>query len=104
LLLFVVSILPLLLIRDPAMLMFFAFFYGGSSVIGPLVSSFTGTIAPESKRGLWMSIPLTLSLVAAFVAPFVGGFLYTLSPFYVFAVALVAVPFLVLFAFKRLKE
>jgi hypothetical protein len=45
-----------------------------------------------------------LSLVAAFVAPFVGGFLYTLSPFYVFAVAVVAVPFLVLFAFKRLKE
>jgi MFS family permease len=104
LLLFVVSILPLLLIRDPTMLMFLAFFYGGSSVIGPLVSSFTGTIAPEAKRGLWMSIPLTLSLVAAFVAPFVGGFLYTLSPFYVFAVAVVAVPFLVLFAFKRLKE
>lgn len=98
------SMTPLVLIRDPTALMFVAFIYGGAAVTGSLVSSFVGTIAPENKRGLWVSIPQTLSLVAAFAAPYLGGYLYTQSPYYAFIVSIIAVPFLVLFALTRLEK
>jgi MFS family permease len=104
LLFYAASMVPLLLIREPAILMFVAFFYGGSVVIGSLVSSFVGIIAPESKRGLWLSVPQTLSLLAAFAAPYLAGFLYALSPSYVFVVSIIPMPFLVLFALTKLKQ
>jgi MFS family permease len=104
LLFYAASMVPLLLIRETAILMFVAFFYGGSVVIGSLVSSFVGTIAPESKRGVWLSVPQTLSLVAAFAAPYLAGFLYALSPSYVFVVSIIPMPFLMLFALTALKQ
>lgn len=104
LLLFIVSMVPLLLVRDPMVLMLLAFVYGGSAVIGSLVSSLVGTIAPEAKRGLWLSIPQSLSLFAAFAAPYLGGFLYTYSPYYAFIVSIVAAPFLLMFSMLALKD
>jgi len=104
LLLFAVSMLPFLLIRDPTLLMLLAFVYGGSAVTGSLVSSYVGSIAPEARRGLWLSIPQSLSLVAAFIAPYIGGFLYTYSPYSAFIVAISAAPFLLLFALLALKD
>jgi hypothetical protein len=98
------SMLPLILISEPTALMFIAFFYGGSVVIGSIVSSYIGTIAPVSKRGLWVSVPQTLSLLASFAAPYVGGYLYTQSPLYAFIFSIIPMPFLVLLVLTRLKE
>jgi len=104
LLFFIGSMVPMLLVRDPAILMLLAFVYGGSAVTGSLVSSFVGTIAPETRRGLWLSIPQSLSLLAAFAAPYLGGFLYTYSPYYAFIASIVAAPFLLMFSMLVLKD
>jgi MFS family permease len=104
LLLFIVSMVPMILVRDPTVLVLLAFVYGGSAVTGSLVSSFVGTIAPEAKRGLWISIPQSLSMLAAFAAPYLGGFLYTYSPYYAFIVSIVATPFLLMFSIFKLKD
>ena len=104
LILFIISMVPILMIRDPTVLMPLAFVYGGSAVTGSLVSSFVGTIAPEAKRGLWLSVPQSLSLFAAFAAPYLGGFLYTYSPYYAFIVSLTAAPFLLVFSMLALKD
>jgi MFS family permease len=104
LLLFIVSMVPILIVHDTTILMFLAFVYGGSAVIGSLVSSLVGTIAPEARRGLWLSIPQSLSLLAAFAAPYLGGFLYSYSPYYAFIVSIVATPFLLIFSLFALKD
>jgi len=104
LMLFATSVGSMLVVRDPASLLVLAFLYGGSGVTGSLVVSYAGSIAPESKRALWISIPQSLSLFAAFAAPYVGGYLYTLSPYYVFLVSVAAAPFLALLALLALKE
>jgi len=104
LLFYMMSMLPLILISEPTALMFIAFFYGGSVVIGSIVSSYIGTIAPVSKRGLWVSVPQTLSLLASFAAPYLGGYLYTQSPLYAFIFSIIPMPFLVLLVLTRLKE
>jgi len=104
LLLFIVSMVPILFVRDLTVLMLLAFVYGGSAVTGSLVSSFVGTIAPEARRGLWLSVPQSLSLLAAFAAPYLGGFLYTYSPYYAFIVSIIAAPFLLIFSVLALKD
>jgi predicted MFS family arabinose efflux permease len=104
LLLYTVSIVPLLLVRETFSLLSIAFILGGSAVSGSLVSSFVGTIAPQAKQGLWVSIPQTFSFVASFVAPYIGGYLYSLSPYYAFVVSVSGIPFLALFALIRLRD
>jgi MFS family permease len=104
LMLYIGSMVPLLLIKDTTMLMFIAFVLGGSAVSGSLISSFVGTVAPKAKRGFWISIPQTFSLVASFVAPYLGGYLYTLSPSYAFIVSVSGVPFLAVYALLRLRD
>jgi MFS family permease len=104
LLLFLVSMIPMLLVRDSTVLMLLAFAYGGSAVTGFLVSSFVGTIAPEARRGLWLSIPQSFSLLAAFAAPYLGGVLYSCSPYYTFIVSIAATPFLLIFSVFLLKD
>jgi MFS family permease len=101
---YIVSVVPLLLVRETATLMSVAFLLGGSAVSGALVSSFVGAIAPQNKQALWVSIPQTLSLLAAFAAPYLGGYLYTLSPYYAFVVSVSGIPFLALFALRWLRE
>jgi MFS family permease len=102
--LYVISLVPLLIVREAFSLFSIAFVLGGSAVSGSLVSSFVGTIAPRAKQGLWVSIPQTFSLVASFVAPYVGGYLYSLSPYYAFVVSVSGIPFLALFALTRLRD
>ena len=104
LLFYALSMVPLFLTGEPAVLMPAAFFYGSSIVVGSLVSSFVGTIAPENKRGLWVSVPQTMSLIAAFAAPYLGGILYTWSPLGTFAFSILPMPLLAFFAVMGLKE
>jgi MFS family permease len=100
----VVSLVPFLFTKATAFLMPAAFFHSGAMIVESLVSSYVGTVAPENKRGLWVSVPQTLSLCAAFVAPYLSAFLYTQSPHYSFAVSIISMPFLMLFALTLLKE
>ena len=104
LILYAISMIPILYVKEPATLMFTAFIYGGAVVTGSLISSYVGTVAPENKRGLWVSIPQTLSLTASFIAPYLGGYLYTQAPEYAFVASIVPMPFLVLFVLTKLKE
>jgi len=95
-----------------AWLMPIAFLFGGSSVAGSIESSMVGTIAPSSKRGFWVSIPRVgvlsirqaIGMVAAFVAPYVGGYLYILSPPSAFLVSVGGIPLVALLAFTKLKD
>jgi len=103
-LLYVVAVIPLLLVREVVWLMPVAFLFGGSGVAGSIVSSMVGTSAPRSRRGLWVSIPQTLGMVAAFVASYVGGYLYTLSPPYAFLASVSGIPLIALLAFTKLKD
>lgn len=104
LLLYIASIVPLLVVRETFSLMSIAFILGGSAVLNSLVSSFVGTIAPQNKQGLWVSIPQTLSLLATFAAPYLGGYLYSSSPYYPFIVSVSGIPFLALLALTKLRD
>jgi MFS family permease len=104
LLLYVISMVPILFATETSTLMFLAFSLGGSAILGQIVFSFVGTVAPKAKRGLWVSIPQTCSGIAAFIAPYLGGYLYTFSPSYAFLVSVSAVPFLAIYAFVKLKD
>ena len=104
LLFYIASVVPMLLTQNIAILMFLAFIMGGSLVAGSLVSSYVGTIAPENKQGLWVSIPQTSSLLAAFAASYLGGYLYTQSAHNAFIVSASAIPFLVLLVLVMLRE
>ncbi len=104
LLLYAVSIIPMMLTNNIAFLMITAFFLGGSASSNALTNSYAGAIAPKSKRGLWLSIPQTAILIASFLAPYLGAFLYTYSPIYAFTVSIIAMPFLVVYAMAKLKD
>ncbi len=103
-LLYIVAVIPLLLVRQMAGLMPIAFLFGGSSVAGSIVSSIVGTSAPHSRRGLWVSVPQTTGLLAAFLAPYVGGYLYTLSPAFAFLASVSGIPLIAVLAFTKLKD
>jgi hypothetical protein len=45
-----------------------------------------------------------MGMVAAFVAPYVGGYLYTLSPPSAFLVSVSGIPPIALLAFTKLKD
>jgi MFS family permease len=102
--LFIFSMVSMLMTRDTTALMILAFGYGGSAVIGSMVSSIVGTIAPKARRGLWLSIPQNLSLLAAFAAPYLGGYLYTYSPVLTFIVSIAAVSLLLVFSAMALRD
>jgi MFS family permease len=100
LMLYISSVAMLLLIREPVSLMFAAFLFGGSTVIPPLINSIVGKTAPQSKQGLWISIPQTLSWLGSFTAPYLGGYLYTQSPIYAFIAPIAVLPFLIFVLFQ----
>ncbi len=103
LMLFLGSTLPLLIFRESFSLMVVAFLLGGSTAIPPLINAVVGKIAPKNERALWISIPQTLGWLAAFAAPYLGGYFYTQSPYYTFIVSISAVPLLVIWALFKLK-
>lgn len=104
LIMYFLSMIPLMLIQEPITLMFVGFLYGGVVQAGSLVSSYVGTVAPAEKRGLWVSIPQTLSLVAAFGAPYLSGYIFTQSPYMLFTISILPMPLLAMLAFTILKE
>lgn len=93
----------LLLILSPMLpiLLFASFLLGGSSTFGSLISSIVGSVAPGASMARWMSLPQTASMLAATVAPYLGGPLYVVSPFQPFLVGVLLFPVLALLAVSK---
>ncbi|MEM3641371.1 MAG: hypothetical protein QXH37_05580, partial [Candidatus Bathyarchaeia archaeon] len=70
----------------------------------PLMSAFVAPLAPESIRARWISIPQTSSMFISFIAPYIGGVLYDVSPYYPFLAAIGGTFFLALLACGRVLE
>lgn len=98
------SLILLMLFGNFQILIITFFITGGSYVTWSLMGAIIGPLAPESIRARWVSIPQTLSMFSSFIAPYIGGILYDVSPHYPFLVAIVATLFLALLASTKLFE
>jgi len=98
------SLVPLLLFANFYILIAAFFIAGGSYITWSLMSAIVGPLAPESCRARWVSIPQTVSMFSSIVAPYVGGFLYDVSPYYPFMVGIVATLVFALLASTRLLD
>jgi MFS family permease len=81
---------------------------GASYLAWPLMSAIIGPLAPERARALWVAIPLAVGMFTAILAPYLGGVLYEISPYYPFILGIALILFLALLAsakpFDRLAE
>ena len=76
----------------------------GSYMTFTLMNAMVGPLAPESCRARWIAVPQVIAMFASFLAPYVGGYLYSYMPQYPFIIAMVAMPIMALVAvvfFKR---
>jgi MFS family permease len=99
-----VSLILLLLFGDFYVLTITFFLTGGSYMIWSLMSAIIGPLAPESSRARWVAIPQTLSMFISVLAPYIGGFLYSISPYYPFITAIAASFLLAALTLLLLKE
>jgi MFS family permease len=81
------SLMLLLLFGNFYILAFALFLTGGSYMIWSLMSAIIGPSAPESSRARWVAIPQTISMFISVLAPYIGGFLYAVSPYFPFIIA-----------------
>jgi MFS family permease len=93
------SLTLLLLFGNFEILTITFFITGGSYLTWSLLGAVVGPLAPESIRARWVSVPQTVTMFASFVAPYVGGVLYGISPFYPFMTAIIVTLFLALSTF-----
>lgn len=83
--------LILLMLSDNFYILTVAFFItGGSYLTWSLMNAIIGPMAPEQIRAKWVSIPQTIAMFSSFIAPYVGGVLYSASPNYPFIIAIIA--------------
>ncbi len=78
------------------------FLIGASYITWSLMSAIIGPSAPESMRARWISIPQTVTMFSSFLAPYVGGILYKISPQNLFIIAIGASLFLAAIASHKL--
>jgi MFS family permease len=98
------SLILLMLFGNFYILITTFFLIGGSYITWSLMSAIIGPLAPESIRARWVSIPQTVSMFSSFIAPYIGGILYTISPSYPFIIGIAVTPFLALLAATKLLE
>lgn len=65
------------------------FMIGATYTPWPLMNATISSLSPENLRGRWVAIAQTASMSAAFIAPYVGGSLYAVSPNFPFIIAAV---------------
>jgi len=85
-----VSAIILVLFNNFFTLSLASFLMGASYTTWSLIGAVMSPIAPEASKAKWISVPLSASMFAAFLAPYLGGLLYESShyiPFLVFIVA-----------------
>jgi MFS family permease len=80
------------------------FLAGGSYITWSLMSAIIGPMAPESMRARWISVPQTVTMFSSFIAPYIGGVLYGVSPYYPFIIAIVATAILAPLSLSKLFE
>jgi len=78
------------------------FLMGTSFTIWALMGAVIGSIAPETFRARWISVPQATSMLAAFLAPYLGGLLYESSPYNPFLVFIAATSMLSVLALAKL--
>jgi len=83
------SLTLLLLFGDFYILIITFFLAGGSYITWSLMSAMIGTLAPEHIRARWISVPQTVTMFSSFIAPYVGGVLYSFSWYCPFVLAIV---------------
>lgn len=97
--------LIILLLSGNFYLLVIAFFLAGASYITwSLMNAIIGPLAPESIRAKWISIPQTVSMFSSFLAPYVGGILYDISPYFPFLTAITASFLLALIVSQKMIE
>jgi len=79
-----------------------SFFMGASYTTWSLIGAVMTPIAPEASRARWISVPLSASMFAAFLAPYLGGLLYDSSPYNPFLVFILATALLSVLALTKL--
>ena len=103
LLLFSCSILFLLAFSQFPMIILAMFLFGISRIIDPVVYSAVGFASPPEARGKSYSVYQTVEGIAWMSAPYLGGYLYQLSPSAPFLVALPLTAALSVFSFLILQ-
>ena len=98
------SIAFLLLSSSFSVLAFSFILIGGSYLAWYLLGAIAGPIAPESWRARWVAVPQTVSMLASFLGPYLGGVLYAFSPKLPFIVALAVMPVLALLAVRLFRD
>jgi len=99
-----ISLVILLLSNNFLILAIGFFIAGGSYITWSLMGAIIGPIAPESIRARWVSIPQAITVFSSFIAPYVGGVLYSISPSYPFIIGIVLTLFIALLATTKLFE
>lgn len=94
-----ISIVTLVSFNNFFTLSLACFLLGASFTTWSLIGAVVGSFAPETLRARWISFPLSASMLAAVLAPYLGGLLYEAwryAPFLVFIVATVLLSVLAL--------
>lgn len=99
-----VSIVTLVSFHNFFTLSVACFLLGASFTTWSLVGAVVGAFAPETLRARWISFPLSASMLAAFLAPYLGGLLYEAWPYNPFLVFIVATLLLSVLALARIFE
>jgi len=97
-----VSAIILVLFNNFFALSLVSFLMGASYTTWSLIGAVMSRIAPEASRARWISIPLSTSMFAAFLAPYLGGLLYEASPYNPFLVFIMATALLSVLALTKL--
>jgi MFS family permease len=98
------SLVLLLFFGDFQVMLATQMLVGASYLAWPLMNAIIGPYAPESVRALWVAIPQTISMFSSILAPYFGGVLYEVSPFYPFIFGIAITLLLALFAFAKLLD
>lgn len=97
--------ISLIILSDKIPVLLPAFFLiGGSYTTWSLMGALMGNLAPEAMQARWISIPQTIAILASFTAPYIGGTLYSVSPYYPFIVAIVTTPLIAIISLTSLLE
>jgi DHA1 family tetracycline resistance protein-like MFS transporter len=98
------SLVLLLLFGDFRVLLVTHVFVGASYLTWPLMNAIIGSCGPESARALWIAIPQTVGMLSSVLAPYLGGVLYEVSPYYPFIFGIAVTLFLALLALAKLLD
>jgi len=99
-----ISIVTLVSFKNFFILSLACFLLGASFTTWSLIGAVVGSFAPETLRARWISFPLSASMLAASLAPYLGGLLYKAWPYTPFLVFIVATAVLSVLALARIFE